>query len=357
MNTGKKIAICQNNKIFNHFGSWVPSWIEFCEKKCLNYEIVDCYQPDVITKLKGFDYLLWHFSGYVLADMLEARSILYSAKSMGIKIFPCFESCWHFDDKIAETYFLQTVNAPIPRSWMFYVKDDAIKWLETEAAFPLVGKLRNGSGSSNVKLLRTQGEARKYIQSMFSTGFKTAPSILLKSKSMLLSAKNWDSIKGRLLKLPQFLHTLLRARMFPREKGYVFFQEFIPNDGYDLKIVVIDDKLSFIARNTRKGDFRASGGGDLFFDRTLVTKDIIDSAFAINDRLGFDCMGYDYVVDKMTGKGVIVEISYGFSHTVLIKAGGFWDRSGIWHDEPLDAPQEVLCNLLSKGESINQLSL
>jgi len=133
---------------------------------------------------------------------------------------------------------------------------------------------------------------------------------------------------------------------FPNERGYVFFQEFVPNNGFDLKIVVIGDKLSFVARNARKGDFRASGGGDLFYDHSLISKNIIDSAFSVSDKLGFRCMGYDYVIDKNNGIGKIVEMSYGFSHTALMQAGGYFDRKGQWHNEPLNAPHEVLESLL-----------
>jgi glutathione synthase/RimK-type ligase-like ATP-grasp enzyme len=42
------------------------------------------------------------------------------------------------------------------------------------------------------------------------------------------------------------LRTLNSAKKFPNEKEYVFLQEFIPNNGNDLKIDVVGDKLSFI---------------------------------------------------------------------------------------------------------------
>ena len=140
-----------------------------------------------------------------------------------------------------------------------------------------------------------------------------------------------------------------KATAFPNEKGYVFFQEFVPNNGYDLKIVVVGNKLSYIVRKVRSGDFRASGGGDLFYDRSLVTKDIIESAFSVNEKLGFSCMGYDFVVDKASGKGKIVEISYGFSHTALMEAGEYLEKNGDWVKEPLNAPYEVLNNLFKEA--------
>lgn len=343
-----KIAICRNDEIFHHSGTWITEWISFCEEEKLNYEIVDCYKPDIIGKLKDFDLLLWHFSNYVLADMMVGRSILFSASNMGLKIFPDFNTSWHFDDKISETYCLQSAGAPLPSSWMFYLKNDCLDWLRNEAKYPLIAKLRCGSGSNNVKMLGSAQEAVTYSSKMFGKGLKTQPDLMFKTKSQVLSTRSWKTLKSRYKRIPEFLRTLSRAKMFPKERGYVFFQEFVPNDGYDLKIVVIGDKLSFICRNIRKGDYRASGGGDLFYDMKLVTQDIIKSAFKMNDKLGFQCMGYDYVVDKNTGTGKIVEISYGFSHTALLASGGYFDRNGVWHNEPLNAPREVIREILKK---------
>jgi glutathione synthase/RimK-type ligase-like ATP-grasp enzyme len=342
-----RVAINKNDKVFNHSGNWANSWIDYCQKNGIDYETVDCYQPFIIEKLKQFDCLIWHVGNYVLQDMIAARSILYSAKGMGLKVFPDFSTAWHFDDKLAETYLLQSINAPLPDTHMFFLLDDSIRWLENEAEYPLIGKLRCGSGSNNIKLLKTKSEAVRYTRRMFDSGFRTHPSIFLKAKSQYLSSKSWEIMKGRIKKIPEFLHTLSRAKMFPKEKGYVLFQEFIPNDGYDLKIVVIGDKLSFIGRNVRKGDFRASGGGDLFFDKCLISKNIISSAFETSDKLGFQCMGFDYVVDKLTGEGKIVEISYGFSHIALMQANGYFDRGGNWFPVPLNAPVEVLNGLLA----------
>jgi glutathione synthase/RimK-type ligase-like ATP-grasp enzyme len=340
------IAICKNDRIFQHSGSWTNSWIDYCLKNGITFEIVDCYQYGIIGKLKGFDCLLWHVNNYVLPDMMIGRSILNASKNMGLKIFPDFSTSWHFDDKIAETYLLQSVGSPVPASWMFYLLDDSIEWLKREARYPLIAKLRSGSGSNNVRLLKSKGVVIKYATRMFNHGYKTYPSLLFKSKSQFLSAGNWEVMKKRIKRIPEFLHTLSRAKMFAKESGYVFFQEYIPNDGYDLKIVVIGDKLSYIGRKTRKGDFRASGGGDLFFEKSLVTENIISSAFSTSDRLGFQCMGYDYVVDNDNKTGKIVEISYGFSHYALMQAGGYFDRSGKWYNEPLNAPAEIIKNII-----------
>src|SRR5690606_40375719 len=137
---------------------------------------------------------------------------------------------------------------------------------------------------------------------------------------ILKSSKSLKTFVNRAKRMPEFLNSLSNAKKFNIERGYVYLQEFVPNDGYDLKIVVIGDKLSFIGRNIREGEFRASGGGDIFYEKNKVTQNVIDSAFATSDKLQFKCMGYDYVVNKDTGEGIIIEISYGFSHHALLDA-------------------------------------
>lgn len=347
MESKLKVAICKNDKIFKHSESWTNVWAEYCKNNQIHYELIDGYRYDIIEKLKEFDILLWHPQNYVLVDMMEARSILNAAVKMGLEVFPDFNTAWHFDDKIAETYLLQTVNAPLPKSWVFYIEDACIEWLLNEARYPIIAKLRCGSGSNNVKMLETKSEAVRYTKRMFGRGYKAAPSLLYKAKSKAQSSHNWATVKSRIKRIPEFLHTLSRANKFPKERGYVYFQEFIPNDGYDLKVVVIGDKVSGFARNTRKGEFRASGGGDIRYENQLVTAEIRDSALAVNKAIKSQCMGFDYVVDKRTGKGFIVEMCFGFSNDALIQVGGYWHSDGKWHNEPLNASEEVLKNLLN----------
>jgi glutathione synthase/RimK-type ligase-like ATP-grasp enzyme len=341
-----KVAICGDSNFLNHSTNWGKEWISYCVDNQIEFEIVDCYDSNIINKLNGFDILLWHFSGYVYVDMLIARSILYSAKNMGLKVFPDFNDSWHFDDKIAETYLLQSVNAPIPESNMFYSYDAAACWFENTAKYPVVAKLRNGSGSHNVKLLNSQKEALNYCSNIFGKGISSSPSLIFKSSSNFNSAKSLKVFLSRIKRIPEFLRTVRNSKQFSKERGYVFVQEFIPNDGYDLKVVVVGNKLSYIARNVRKGDFRASGGGNLFVDNSIVTKEIINYAFTTNIRLGFKCMGYDFVVNNRNNQAKIVEISYGFSHAAQLICGGHFDQTGLWHDLPLNAPKELLSDLI-----------
>src|SRR5690606_11870600 len=167
-------------------------------------------------------------------------------------------------------------------------------------------------------LFRSAEELISYGKKMFTSGLSSAPSLMYKASSNIKSSKSIKTFINRAKRIPEFLKSLSNAKKFNIERGYVYLQEFIPNDGYDIKVAVVGDKLSYFCRSVRKGEFRASGGGDFYYDRSKVTKNVIDSAFKTSDDLGFKCMGYDYVVDSKTGEGKIIEISYGFSHHAVL---------------------------------------
>lgn len=342
-----KIAILLDKNEKLHSTNWSIAWVEYCKENKLNYEIINPYKIGVVMQLLDFDIILWHYSNYSFKDMLMAKNVLNTLEDRGKKVFPSFKDAWHFDDKLAETYLLESIEAPMPKSFYYYNLADLETAIENkEFSFPIIAKLRNGSGSHNVKKIDSAEELKSYGKKMFSSGLSSVPSLMYKASSNIKSSRNLKTFINRAKRIPEFLRSLSNAKKFNIERGYVYLQEFIPNEGYDLKVVVVGDKLSYIGRNIRKGEFRASGGGDLFYDRSRVTKDVIDSAFKTSDDLGFLCMGYDYVVNSKTEKGIIIEISYGFSHQALLDANGYFDRNGKWYDEPMNVPYEILKNLL-----------
>lgn len=343
-----KVAIYKDSQGVTHSTNWANVWANYCQENNIDYVFLDLFRCDPIEKLKDSQILLWHFDQYNHAEMLEARSILYSAKKMGLKVFPDYNDVWHFDDKIAEMYLLQSISAPIPRSFVYYDRKSIKRAVdEGEIAFPIVAKLRSGSGSHNVKMIKTKHSLLSYASKMFSKGINPAPSILYKTTSNVRSSHNKQQFLSKMKRIPEFLRTLSNARRLPREKDYVYLQEYIPNDGFDMKVVVVGDKCTFIVRPVRSHDFRASGGGEVFFDKKYFNKQVVESAFKVADALGSQCMGFDFVVNKETGEGMIVEMSYGFSHQAIMTSKGYYDRDLNWHDEPLNAPVEILINMIA----------
>ena len=314
----------------------------FLDKRGIPYVDFDCYSSDVIEKMDELSGIYWWYSHYVFADKAEAQFILDIAANKGLKVYPDHNTAWHFDDKIAEMYALQSINAAIPKSWVFYRMCDCEQWLTNKAQYPIVAKLRNGSGSNNVKLLKDKDDALRYCRRMFSQGINSTPSVMYKAFSKIQSTHDWKTLVNRAKQIPNFMKSRMMAKGLGLEREYCYFQEFIPNKGFDLKIVVVGDKLGFLARSVRKGDFRASGGGDIYYDKSLISKDIINEAFRTAKALRTQIMGFDFVVDSRTNKGLIIEMCHGFDHEAIFNAGGYYDRNGEWHNTPLHCGEETI---------------
>jgi len=343
-----RILILKDDDLFKHSTNWSNVWIDYSKKHNLDFEVLSPYSSVIIPKLKDFDICLWHFSNYLYTDMVFARSILSTAKALGLSVFPDYGDSWHFDDKVAQSYLLDSIGSNIPKYWVFNKKNEAIDWLSKNANYPLVSKLKGGSGSHHVKLLSSKRLAIAYTKKMFSRGISPRPSFIFKANSNIRSSNTKSTFINRFKRIPEFIRTLRNAKMFPNEKSYVYFQEFIPNASFDIKVVVIKDKISCFGRNVRVGDFRASGGGDVFYDKSILTKDLMEIAFETSAKINSDCMGYDFVIDERDNKYKIVEMSYGFSNEVLLGASGYFDREHVWHNSPLNAPIEILKNLLQR---------
>ena len=116
-----------------------PRWIQTCIDLQVPYKIVDCYANDILRQLEGCNALLWHHSHSHPKDILFAKQLLFSLEQSGIKVFPDFKTCWHFDDKVGQKYLLEAIKAPIVPSYVFYDKVMAHQWVN-ETDFPKVFK-------------------------------------------------------------------------------------------------------------------------------------------------------------------------------------------------------------------------
>ncbi len=345
------IAIVKSDFHDNHSSAWGQVWIDYCEEKGLKYELIDWREIQSFEKLACHDIVMWHFSHYSSEEMLFAPSILSALKQRGCRVFPDSNDSFHFDDKVSQAYLLQALEIDTPKNYPIHSLSAVDEWIDVVGTFPVVAKLRTGSGSNNVSLLSNKDELKKYALQMFNHGISSGPSIFFKLKSNLKSTKSIQEFRRRFERIPEFLFSRRKAKRLPKERGYVYLQEFIDGVDHDLKIAIVGNRLSFVARGTRPGEFRASGAGTLFYDRSLLDKAMIDAAFLAYDALGSDCTGLDMIKDPRTDKPVILEVSYGFSHQAQVGAGGYYDRNHVWHEKPFNPPRELLKKLVQEFTS------
>lgn len=314
-------------------GGFHPRWVEYCKRNNIPYKLVNCYTNDLIEQLKDCKGLLWHHSQNDPKALIAAKPILFALEQAGIKVFPNFNSNWHFDDKLGQKYLLEAIGAPLVPTYVFYDKETALEWA-VSTTFPKVFKLRGGAGSSNVKLAKTQSAAIKLIRKAFGNGFSNYDAW----GNLKEHWRKWQLGKTDLLSLVKGVIRLVwqpnYARIIGKESGYVYFQDFIPNNDHDIRVIVIGNKAFAIKRMVRKNDFRASGSGTILYDKELFKERDIQLAFEIHNKLNSQCTAMDFVYDK--GHPKIVEISYGFDPKGYEGCPGYWDNQLNWHEGRFD---------------------
>lgn len=333
-----KIAIHHNE------GSFSKHWIIYCEEHKISYKIVNCYDNDINDQLRDYDVLLWHHQHKDYRDLLFAKQLLFALEQSGKKVFPNFNTNWHFDDKVGQKYLLEAINAPLVPSYVFYSKEKAMKWLNT-TSFPKVFKLRGGAGSSNVKLINNKKEAERLINISFSRGFPQYH----KWDGFVDRVNKYRTGKATFKNVLGGIHKLFFSSLFDKmtqnEKGYFYVQDFIPQNDSDIRVIVIGDKAFAIKRMVRANDFRASGSGEILYDKENFSKETISLSFEIAKKLNTQCIAFDFIFDK-NNNPLIVEISFGFSPEVYFKCEGFWDSNLQFHNEKLNPFAWILEDLI-----------
>src|SRR5690606_38362333 len=172
---------------------------------------------------------------------------------------------------------------------------------------------------------RDFSQAKQYTKKMFTSGVHPTPGMLADTKNKLKVAGDFKGILRRFKKLPGFFNMVKGGRMFPVEKGYVYFQEFIPDNKEDLRIGITKDHIWGVKRKVRKNDFRASGSGMFHYDLSDVPSELLGKLYEVFLKCNFQSMAFD-LVKKPNGDFVIVEISYGFLSSLFYNAPGYWNE-------------------------------
>lgn len=304
-------------------------WINHCKNKSINYKIVNCYSNNIMEELSDCDGLLWHFSHAHPIDFQIATHILNSLEANGKKTFPNINSCWHFDDKVAQKYLLESIGCPVIKSWVYYTKKGANQAVEG-LVYPKVFKLKGGAGSANVKLIENKKEAKRYVYKAFGKGFRQFDRFTLFNDAISKFRKNEISVKKLAIEFGKIFVKSDYEKVKGYENGYVYFQEFIPNNNFDIRIIVIGERAFAIKRMVRENDFRASGSGIILYEKDNFDIRCVQIAFETSAKLGANCLAYDFLFDEKN-QPLIAEVSYGFLGIVYDDCTGYWDKNLTWH--------------------------
>ncbi|HYK04628.1 MAG TPA: hypothetical protein VE974_22945 [Thermoanaerobaculia bacterium] len=280
--------------------SFSDRWLELLT--CAGHEarVVDAFAPDFVEQLGGCDGFLWWFPPTAFPRDCGKRLMTALSHAGKLEVFPDWRVVWHFDDKIAQSYFLRAADIPVPRTWVFWRKSDALAFCR-DAEYPLVMKLASGYRSNNVALLRDRNEAKYWIGRMFGDG--------------LTALRR---------------HTYRDLRRFfggpPPEKNYFLVQELVAGNAFDTRITVIGDRVFAFRRFNRPDDFRASGSGNVDVDPSQIAPDALRLAVRTARALGAHSLCIDIL--RREGEPVVSEFSFFYEGWGVRNCPGHWLARG-----------------------------
>jgi len=336
----------------HHFeNSFSERWIEYCEKNNIHFKLVDCFKNDIIEELVDCDVLLWNWYDGDYRVKQFARELTYSLEKVGKVVFPSANTCWHYDDKLGQKYLLETIKAPFIKTYVFYDRFSALEWASS-TIYPKVFKLSVGSGANNVQLVYKQNDAKKLINQAFGKGFG--------------QFDRWTSLKDKfkslkrektISKLFSFFKSIIRLfipteleKLSGKEVGYIYFQEFIPNNKFDIRVITTGNKAFAIKRYCRENDFRASGSGIIEYGREHIDERCVKIALDISKKLNAQSLAYDFVFDA-ENKPLIIEISYTYTMKAYDDCEGYWDKDLNWHCEVFNPQVWMIEDIIKSVEN------
>lgn len=307
-------------------------WCKTLIEQGVQVETINLLASDALEKAKTFDGIMWHWFHNPSDNQSAPHILRVIEKELHIPVFPDINTSWHFDNKIAQYYLFKSLNLPTPETWLFWDKDLALEWSYT-AIYPLVFKLSTGASSANVILVEDQQEASLLIDLCFRGGIWSNQIGLYEKKPKLPHSMNdlrifWYRLNHAFQYLFNRTYPPLPQPYWKPEYGYIYFQEFLPDNKFDTRITVIGDRAFGFSRINRKDDFRASGGGNIDYQLDKIDLRCVEIAFNTSKQCKFQSMAYDFLFKN--NQPVIGEISYGYADWAIHDCHGHWNSNLEW---------------------------
>lgn len=306
-NRGVFILIMKVALLKNEQDGSVDKWQIACDKRSVNYDIIDLTKSDWLDKIKRkkYDLCLLRPSGTVshYKQMYDERvySIVYY---LGLSVFPSLKEIMIYENKRMLSYFLESQDIPHPKTYVFYNKQEAEEFIE-KVEYPIVGKTAIGASGSGVKIIREKKDTFEYISQAFSKkGIKSR----FGPNRNTGSPSSWTK---KAIQEPSYLIKKIKEYLYRYSRGqtdFLIFQEYIPHE-YEWRIVKIGEsyfghqkiKTGEMASGTKGIDFVKPPSSILNFTKDLCAKH------------NFNSMAFDLFED---GKGgyLVNELQTIFGH-------------------------------------------
>lgn len=336
-----KIAI-QPDEVVHHNGerqSYSDRWFALARDMEVEAVAVDVFSNDVIKEISTCDAFMWRCDPSAYMRLYSSRLMSGIEEGAGMPVFPSLATRWHFEDKIAQYYFLAASGIPTPATTVSWTREHAIKFC-TGATYPFVLKLATGYQGSNVRLIRNIDDALFYVDEMFSHG----------AISLGYRPASWPRRQVRRVRAAL---ELMRGRNpygpspeADLQYGYFLAQQFLPANDFDVRVTIIGDRAFAFRRFNRPGDFRASGSGRIDWDPSQIGEDALRLAYRVSHQMNAQTVAVDIL--RRNGEPVIVELTLAYASWAVRDCPGHWVLRG----EPASGTLEWVAGSLEPADAI-----
>lgn len=282
-----RIGIHKDPTEYNGYGvlaSYYLRYKRFLDYNSIPHTVIDLKRSDWLNQCKDLDIIVVSYASEP-SRLNELQAKIGILETYHGKIcYPSAKDLWSYEDKVRVFYLVKEHGLSHADTFISHDYEEAVQYTE-KANYPLVSKIKTGSCSRGVELVQDKKRALQIVKQNFGLGRKAL----------------WT---------------------YSFEKDYVYFQEFIEDAKYDLRIFIVGDVIAGYERKMKGDDFRASGAGLL--DRKLFPEDALESALALKEKWDTTILAVDFVYSKKSQKHEIIEasISFGLDYPEYLESDG-----------------------------------
>ncbi|MDD3873050.1 MAG: hypothetical protein PHE01_02280 [Methanosarcina sp.] len=253
-------------------GSYYLRYKRFLDYNAIPHKVINLFRSDWLNQCKDLDIIVVSYASEPSRlNELQAKIGLLE-NYHGKLCYPSAKDLWSYEDKVRIYYLVKEHGFKHADTFITHDYDEAVQFVQN-ASYPLISKIKTGSCSRGVDLIKDKRGALQIVDQNFGVGRKAL----------------WT---------------------YSFEKDYVYFQEFIKDASYDLRIFLVGDIIAGYRRRMKGKDFRASGAGLL--DRRLFPEDAIKTAIELKNKWDTTILAVDFVDTKNSTEHKIIESSISF---------------------------------------------
>lgn len=258
----------EDNTSFGLNTYW-PKFERFAKNNNIDYSFVNMHGDNWIKDSANFDLIVWRPLSNPSSLYEVITKIVFIETILKTRCYPSSEELWLYEDKIRQYYHLSTSGLPVIPTFISFDEQECMDKLDS-FEYPMVSKSYIGSASLSVSKIKNKAKARRHILRAFSKGLNTG---------------------------------------FPylKQKGYVFFQKYIDDASYDLRIILVGEKIFGYFRMKPKDDFRASGAGLIVKDELPLEAVLL--AMRVKEKMPSTMLAVDVLKSDRDNKYYIIETS------------------------------------------------